>query len=753
MTMLLPRLLSALAVGFAALTAVPAAHAGEVAAVAGDHVAARVLLKNAATAPGETVDVALAHRLDAGWHTYWVNPGDSGGPPVVTWTLDGGAHGETIFPAPKRLPYPPLMNHGYSDSFTLLTSLTVPADWPAGRPWPVTLAMDWLVCEKICIPASGTATFDVPTAAASAEDPAVAYDFVEAGWDIPAKSDVAATYVRDGASIRLMVPGADAGVASGEDAHFFAFNDRALDHVADQPAVVADGALTLTLTPGRGRLTGELGGVLTTSKGAIEIVADGPADPEPVAAPAIATASTAGGVGASGAGASGAGASGGGGTSQSAALSFRLPVAAGKADAPPAGPAGLGMWQVLGLAFLGGIILNLMPCVFPVLAVKALGLVSHAAAPWRARAATGAAYMAGILVSLMAVAAAMLALRAGGEAVGWGFQLQSPAFVAAMTLILFAFGLNLSGVYEIGASFTRLGTRGGTGPAAAFSTGLLATVVATPCTAPFMAPAMGAALIASPAFALAVFAALGLGLALPFVLLSLMPGLARVLPKPGLWMVRFKQALAFPLYLTAAWLFWVLAQLVSVESLLPAMAALVLLAMAAWLYGLSQRGSGSSHRVAFGLAAGSLALALAALWPAVGPSASPAMALGRPDGAPLGQRIVDGGAEEAFSPARLAQLRAEGRPVFLNVTAAWCITCKVNERVVLSGDDFRAALEARGVTYMKADWTRRDPEVTHLIEEFGRAGVPLYVYFPAGADPVVLPQLLSDDTLRAAFAS
>ncbi len=271
-------------------------------------------------------------------------------------------------------------------------------------------------------------------------------------------------------------------------------------------------------------------------------------------------------------------------------------------------------------------ILNLMPCVFPVLAVKALGLVAHADAPLRHRARVGGAYMAGVIVSLGVVAAVLLGLRAGGEAVGWGFQLQSPAFVAAMTLILFAFGLNLSGVFEFGTTFTRLGARGGSGPGSAFSTGLLASVVATPCTAPFMAPAMGAALVASPVYALAVFAALGIGLALPFVVLAALPGAARLLPRPGMWMVRFKQALAFPLYLTAAWLFWVLAQLVSVESLLPAMAAIVFVAMAAWLFGLSQRGSGRSHRVATGLAVASLALALVSLWPALRPAAAVALA-------------------------------------------------------------------------------------------------------------------------------
>ncbi|RAI03112.1 thiol:disulfide interchange protein [Acuticoccus sediminis] len=713
--------------------------ADEAARVDAGHLHARFLLRNTVTAPGDTVDIAIRHQLDEGWHTYWTNPGDSGGPPVVDWDLGGGTAGPLRFPTPERIPYPPLMNYGYSGDFTLLTSLTVPADWPVGAPWPVSARVDWLVCEKICIPESANVTFKVPTGLDSEPNSAAAFAFVEAGWDLPVESDAAATFERAGDKVLLTVPG-----ASAEDAYFFPEDRELLDHVAAQPAEATDGGVRLTLTPAGHPLGSTFSGILSTAKGATRITATGEADPVPPPAAASTAPPPNGGTG------------DGGDTTvatapaQTAAAPAPAPLAA--AVPGPTATAGLGLWQALGLAFLGGVILNLMPCVFPVLAVKALGLVAHADAPLRHRAVVGGAYMAGVIVSLAAVAAIMLGLRAGGAAIGWGFQLQSPAFVAAMTLVLFVFGLNLSGVFELGTTLTRFGARGGSGPAAAFSTGLLATVVATPCTAPFMAPAMGAALVASPLFAIAVFAALGVGLALPFVLLAVAPGAARILPRPGMWMVRFKQALAFPLYLTAAWLFWVLAQLVSVESLLPAMAALVLVAMAAWLFGLSQRGSGRSHRVASGLAAASLALALVALWPALSPMPS-AMALGSSLKEPLGQGAVLPRHEEPFSPERLAALRAEGKPVFVNVTAAWCITCKVNEKVVLSGAAFRGELARNDVTYLKADWTRRDPEVTRFIEEFGRAGVPLYVHFPADGEPQVLPQILTLSTLRTAFES
>ena len=401
----------------------------------------------------------------------------------------------------------------------------------------------------------------------------------------------------------------------------------------------------------------------------------------------------------------------------------------------------IGVWRAIGFAFLGGIILNLMPCVFPVLALKALGLISHAASRPVARVAHAGAYTGGILVCFGLLAGVLLVLEAAGVAAGWGFQLQSPGFVGAMALILFAVGLNLSGVFEIGTGLTRLG---GAGPregyAGSFATGALATVVATPCTAPFMAAAIGAALAAPPIVMLAVFAGLGLGLAAPFVCLAIVPGLARALPRPGVWMERVKQALAFPMYATAAWLVWVLAQLSGVDALVPAFAALILTALAAWLFGLSQRGGGSSHRVATGLAAAALIAGVAALWPAA--TGTPAAAVARAEASTIG---------EPFSPERLAALREDGQPVLVNVTAAWCITCKMNERTVFEREAFRDIARESGVTYLVADWTRRDPVITAFLNRFGRAGVPLYVYVDAEGQTTLLPQILTLSAVRDAL--
>lgn len=680
--------------------------AASAADIEAEHIKATLLVRNAATRPGDTTDIAIRTTLAPGWHTYWINPGDSGEPPIVEADVEhGGALGAMRFPTPERLPYPPLLNFGYSGTFTLLTSLQVPADWPVGEPYRVPVRIDWLVCEEICIPEGGSAELVIPTGPLTTPDSAVAFTFMQAEWALPKKSAAEATYSREGSDIYLTVPVA----APAEGAVFFPRQRGVIDNVAEQVAVpVADGeGLALTLAAGNANLDGTMRGVLKTAQGAFDITATG--DPDPVPAPAEAAAPPA-------------------------------PVIAAPPPLPDLAPA-LSPFRAILFAFLGGLILNLMPCVFPVLALKALSLATHADAPLSRRATIGAAYASGILTSFAVLAGVLLSLKAAGVAVGWGFQLQSPWFVAAMAGVMVLVGLNLSGVFEIGLGVARVGERAPTeGVTGSFATGCLATLVATPCTAPFMAIAVGAALTQSALAALGVFAALGLGLAAPFVALSLVPGLARAMPRPGIWMVRLKQVLAFPLYATAAWLVWVLAQLVGLDAMLGILIGFVLLALAAWLFGLAQRGAGRSHKVAAGLSALSLAAALLLAYPAVSGRAPPS---------PVASALAADA--EPFTPERLDTLRAEGKPVFLNVTAAWCITCKVNEKVVFDTGAFRRLLAEEGVTFMTADWTRRDPDVTHLINRFGRAGVPLYLYFPAGDEAEILPQILTLSTLETAF--
>ena len=409
-----------------------------------------------------------------------------------------------------------------------------------------------------------------------------------------------------------------------------------------------------------------------------------------------------------------------------------------------AGEGGVTLLYAVISALIAGVILNLMPCVFPVLSIKILNLTQHRAETPRRVRLHGMAYTLGILACFTILAGVLHGLRAGGAEIGWGFQLQSPLMVATLAFILFALGLSLSGILTIGTSLTRVGgsrllQRGGL--SGSFFAGVLATVVATPCTAPFMGASIGFALTQPFVVGLAVFLALGLGLALPFLVLAFVPGLQRLLPRPGRWMETLKQFLAFPLYATVAWLIWVLSFQVGASGLLAALAALVLIAFGAWAYSLSQGRRNVSARVLQGMAAVSVAgvVALAI-----------AIDLSRP--AEINAQDASSKAgSEAFSQQKLDTLLASGQHVFVNMTAAWCITCLVNERTALSTGAVREIFAGKGITYLKGDWTNRNPEITRLLEKFGRSGVPLYVLYRGGREPVVLPQILTQSLVLDAL--
>jgi thiol:disulfide interchange protein DsbD len=400
-----------------------------------------------------------------------------------------------------------------------------------------------------------------------------------------------------------------------------------------------------------------------------------------------------------------------------------------------------GLVGALALAFLGGLILNLMPCVFPVLSMKAASLAGHAHHESKARV-QGLAFLAGVLATFLALAGLLLAVRAGGAAVGWGFQLQSPLVIAALALLMLLVALNMSGVFEIGTSIQGVGAEASSrdGALGAFFTGALAVVVAAPCTAPFMAGALGYALTQPAVVALSVFAALGLGFAAPFVAVAFIPAVLHRLPRPGAWMETLKKGLAFPMYGAALWLTWVFAQQAGSIALGQVLGAGVLAAFGAWLHGLAQgrRAAGKAFLVSMivGLlcVAGALALAVSAALAAKPPTATAAA----PSSGP-------GLVAEAWSPERVAALRAEGRPVLVDFTAAWCVTCQVNEKVALSGGKVAEAFKAQNAVFLKADWTNRDPVIAKALAEFGRVGVPLYVVYPRnGGEPVILPQLLTE---------
>jgi thiol:disulfide interchange protein DsbD len=654
------------------------------AAQPGPRVHARLVAESATVPPGGTVMVALEEKIAEGWHTYWENPGDAGAPTEIHWTLPSGWKAGAIqWPRPKRLPVGPLMDYGYEGTPWLLIPITAPADAKPGESITIKAAASWLVCQQICVPEDATLTLPL-TIGAAAPDPGAAAGFAAARALLPAASPWKMTFALAGDHLDLYAAAPSLAAAHPKAADFFPRHAGTIKNVAPQLMGFAESGLVLRLTPGAkidksGPLDGLL--VLTSADGSVQ------------------------------------------------ALEVRAPPGAVPPASFDSGPRfGSSLGFTLGLAllfaFLGGIILNVMPCVLPILAMKALALARHG----REGARESFAYAAGAILSFAAFGLVILALREGGAAVGWGFQLQSPVAVACFALLLFAVGLNLSGVFEVGSITAGEQLTRRTGLAGAFFTGVLAVAVAAPCTAPFMAAALGFALAQSFAVALGVFVALGVGFALPFILLGIWPRVLSFLPKPGPWMLRFRQALAFPMYAAAAWLVWVLAHQAGPNGVALALAAMILVALAAWLWGITRLGGRGIGTVAALLLLGGALFGVSLLRESA------------PATANAGQR-----AGEAYSAEKLAAYRAARRPVFVDATAAWCITCLVNEDAVLSRQSIKDAFAARKIAYLVADWTRQDPAITQLLKANGRSGVPLYLYYaPGAAAPVILPQILTE---------
>ncbi len=664
----------------ALLLAVPALAQPET----GPKVAARLVSEDTVVAPGGTVTMALEEKIAPEWHTYWKNPGDAGAPTEIEWTLPAGWKAGAIqWPLPKRLPVGPLMDYGYEGTPWLLIPLTAPADAPPG---PVTIKAkaSWLVCKNICIPEDATLTLNL-TVGPGGRDPAVAKQFAAARALLPIASPWMVTYSLSGAHLDMHVAAPSLATRHPATADFFPATSGLIKNPAPQLVGYAPDGLVLRLTPGpkaKGTLEGLL--VLTGTDGSTQAL-EVSATPGPVP----------------------------------------------PADFSSAGSGDLSLWLALAFAFLGGLILNVMPCVLPILAMKALALANHGAKG----KSESFAYAAGAVLSFAMLGLSVLLLRAGGESVGWGFQLQSPIAVAGFALLVFAVGLNLSGLFEIGSITAGEGLASRGGNLGAFFTGVLAVAVAAPCTAPFMAAALGAALALPTVLALTVFVTLGLGFASPFLLLGLWPRGLAFIPKPGLWMLTFKQFLAFPMYGAAVWLVWVLAQQTGPNGVAIVLAAGIALALALWLWGVTR----DTRRRTAGLVAALLILG-AGLY-------GVSRLGGAQASAPAAQASKLG---EPYTAAKLASLRAANRAVFVDATAAWCITCLVNEDAVLSRDNVKSAFAAKNVAYLVADWTNQNPEITALLKENGRSGVPLYLYYaPGAAKPVVLPQILTESGVLA----
>jgi thiol:disulfide interchange protein/DsbC/DsbD-like thiol-disulfide interchange protein len=675
---------------------------------AGPRVRVELISDAAAVEPGGAFWVGIRQRIAPGWHTYWINPGDSGEAMTVEWDLPRGiAAGPLVWPYPERIPVGPAMTFGYSDEVVVLTRLTASADLPPGTRLALRGRASWLVCARICIPEEQDVALTLPVAAGRpAPDTRSAPAIAAALRSVPAPSPWPARYAVTPQSVTLSVAAPGLRAERVGEISFFPARWGVIEYAAPQDATVDASGITLRLT-----------------RGALPEAVQGPIDGVLVIRERL----------------------DGGMTSQAFAIQATPSGAAGGAAAHA--PA-LSLLHAVGLALLGGLVLNLMPCVLPVLSVKALALVAHSGrdAAWR----HGVAYTAGVLLSFGVLAGALLALRASGDQIGWGFQLQSPLVVTLLAYLFFALALALSGVWLVGGRWTGLGQglASRSGHAGTFFTGALAAVAATPCTAPFMGVALGYAVTQPAGTALLVFEALGLGLALPYLALSLVPAWRRWLPRPGAWMEWLKQALAFPLYATAAWLVWVLSRQAGPEAVAAALGGLVLIAFAAWLHGHTRHARPRWRRAASVVAVTGVAAALA-----LGP-----LALSTPTSAPPASAATTGGpTAERWSARRVAELRAEGKPVFVNFTAAWCITCLVNERVALHSPAVAQAFARKGVVYLKADWTSRSAEIAASLGSFGRNGVPLYVIYPAAsaaaAAPTVLPQILSEGTILEAVES
>jgi thiol:disulfide interchange protein/DsbC/DsbD-like thiol-disulfide interchange protein len=684
----------------------PAARAAE------PKVQAELIARASAVRPGQPIRVGLHQKIAPHWHTYWKNPGDSGEPTRLTWKLPPGFKVSAIkWPIPKALPVGPLMNFGYSDELLLPVTVTPPADL-AGSSVTLEANAEWLVCEKICIPESKTVVLTLPVAGPGQAVPpgpnAALFDAVERqlptslGWPVRVEAV--------GGKLKLAVFTKDLDPARVSAVRFFPDTWGAIAHAAPQPlAWTADG-FSLTLTRGETAREGvpKLSGVLVLSERLGDrVVRNG----------------------------------------------FQIAVAGGGAPTaqsePLAGLGGVSLWQAIVFAILGGMILNLMPCVLPILSLKALALAGHGREGGRAAWLGGGAYLAGVLVSFGLLAAVVLTLRAAGETIGWGFQFQSPSFVIVMAAVFFALALSLSGVFDIGGGIVGAGeglTHQG-GISGSFFTGVLASVAATPCTAPFMGAAVGYALTRPPSELVVVLLSLGLGFALPMVALVMSGAAQRLLPRPGAWMATFKQALAFPLYATTAWLVWVLSLQTGSDGVLAAAVVLIAVGLAAWLFGLG----GGGRWLRFGAGVGLAVLAFALAFTQIGGETH-----GVSEPAHASNASVEGGVNaEPFSAEKVTALRKAGHPVFVNFTAAWCISCKVNERVALRTDGFRDALRRYNVAYLKGDWTTRNDKIGSVLKSFGRAGVPLYLLYPAdtNAKPTILPQLLTEAIVLRHFAS
>jgi thiol:disulfide interchange protein DsbD len=674
------------------------------------HVKVSLVAADASVQPGKSITVALRMVHDAHWHTYWVNPG-TGLPTTLDWKLPAGWKASDIqWPAPQVLKDKSgaVIGNGYEGDLLLPVTLTAPADAAPGSSVELKASASWLMCAEMCMPGDATLSLRLPVAADAPKPDATWGERIrQTVATLPrALSEWAVVTSRTAKTVTLTVKPAGSPSHVPTDLHFFAA-DNLVGYELPQE-VKSDGkggfVLSLQVAPDAPADAKNLTGILTAGNGWL---AGG--NPRGLAVDAAFTVPAAATPGA------------------------QVTAGAAATTTTPA-PAPTSLVGTLLLALLGGLILNLMPCVFPVLGIKILGFVHQAGHERSKVVAHGLVFTLGVLLSFWSLAAVLAVLRAGGDQLGWGFQLQSPAFVYGLAILMLVFALNMSGLFEFGLSATGVGGELQTksGYAGSFFTGILATVVATPCSAPFLAPALGAALAVSTVESFAIFTAIAVGLSTPYLMLSIFPQAVKVLPRPGAWMETFKQFMAFPLYATVAYLAWVLAGQTSEEGFRDALFGLVLIALAVWVYGRWTAPGASAGRVRFGVI-GCVIAGLAGLW------------LGWPrtaEAAPAGSapEVV----WEAWSPEAVAKLRAENRIIYVDFTARWCATCQANKKLVFHNDEVLRYFAEKKIATLRADWTNKDPRITAELARYQRSAVPFNVFWiPGKNDPVILPELLT----------
>lgn len=645
------------------------------------HLTVELITETDTIAPNHDFLAGVHFVLDRGWHIYWINAGDAGEPPHVEWQLPAGiVAGNLQFPAPERLPLGPLMDFGYENEVLLPVPMLTNSSLQPGSRETLRGALHFLVCSNVCIPGHADLKETVGVAAQmGAVNPRTEPLFLTAEHNLPRSLPSGASLSVTQTSTAFVVQ-----LTTGQriaSAEFYPFDQNIIANAAPEKSEPLANGVRITLQRAQGaQIQKQLRGVIKLPDGMAY---------------------------------------------QFKSVITSMPIASRAT--------GISLWRVLGLAFLGGLILNLMPCVFPVLFIKGLSLVQSSGEERKRLRAHGAVYTFGILVSFWTIVAVLLLLRTGGSHLGWGFQFQSPYFVAIMALLFFFLGLSLAGQFDIGLSVTSAGGKmaGRGGYTGSFFTGVLATVVATPCTAPFMGAAIGFALSQSIATTFAVFTLLALGLAAPYVLLTIEPAWTRLLPRPGVWMLYLKQAVSIPIFLAVIWMVWVFGQVAGGNSVAALLAGMLVTAIAGWVLG-----HWPAKRASTAIAA--LLLIIAVAMPGVAASQFRSSANTKDEASGRDPEW------QPFNPRNLATYRTEGKPVFVDFSAAWCLSCQVNERVVLDHSDVEEAFRRRGVVMMRADWTNHDDSISEALRQLGRSGVPTYaLYSGTQSAPVLLPEVLT----------